>query len=41
MSRGNATVVTVPVVSLAKLPTASVSSNMFVFKVSGVEIKRH
>ena len=40
-SRGNATVVTVPVVSLAKLPTASVSSNMFVFKVSGVEIRRH
>lgn len=40
-SRGNATVVTVPVVSLAKLPTASVSSNMFVFKVRGVEIRRH
>lgn len=33
-SRGNATVVKVPVVSLAKLPPASVASNMFTFKLT-------
>ena len=33
--------VTVPLVSLAKLPAASVASDMFVFKLSGVEIIQH
>lgn len=37
-TKGNVTVVTVPAVSLAKLPAASVASNAFVFKIRGVEI---
>jgi hypothetical protein len=39
-ARGNATVVIVPVVSVAKLPVASVASEAFVFKVTGAEIAR-
>lgn len=37
-TRGNATVIAVPVVSLADLPPASVSSSSFVFKLVGAEV---